>query len=63
MGNATTHMVINILGVSALLLIAVRYSSEMSELIGSTAGATTRIFSYAAGFPDGQAIPAAPLRG
>jgi len=57
------HKVVDILGIAVILLIAVRYNTEMQGLIGSGSGAINSVFSTAAGFPGGQAIPAAPMRG
>jgi hypothetical protein len=62
MASASLHTWLNIAGVAVFLLIAVRYSSEMGDLMGSAASSYNSVFATTAGFPGGNAIPAAPLR-
>lgn len=58
MGSGTGHMLVNGLLFGALVLVAVRYSSEMSTLFGSAANSTVTVFNAASGLaPAGYSIP------
>lgn len=60
MGSGNVHTVINVLAVAGMALIALRYSQEVSQLIGSGTAGINSVYLTAIGVPNGQALPAVP---